>query len=418
MTRNMTPEHIIIKKWVRLSFIYLILVGLLGCLLRLIFFFPIEGVNFKYFLHGHSHLAFLGWIFNAFFAALIFVYIPAGIKKYRLLFWLLQVAVLGMLITFPLQGYAAASISFSTLHILLSYWFAGKFLMDTSKKRLKSIPISLIFIRWSLFFMVLSSAGPFALGAIMAKGLGGSDLYQLAIYFYLHFQYDGWFSFAVFGLFFWILEFYHIPFRIRYARIFLWLMAGACIPAYALSTLWTKPELAVYAIAFAAATLQVAALIYLARIIKESRYRIANILFPWVRRLFIFAYASFVIKIILQFASAFPPVANLAYEVRNFTIGYLHIVFLGFVSVFLIGWFIQTKMISVSRTISKTGIVLFLIGFVVSEVVVFLQPSLFMLGLGIFPAYFQTLFWVSLLMPLGIGLLMAPGVNHRARLAD
>ena len=166
----------LIKKWVWLSFVYLILVGLLGCLLRLIFFYPIEGVNFKYFLHGHSHLAFLGWIFNAFFAALIFTYIPKKARTYKLLFWLLQVAVLGMLITFPIQGYAAASITFSTLHIFLSYWFAGKFLRDTSAKRLGSSPFSLAFVRWGLLFMVLSSIGPFALGAIMAKGLGGSDL--------------------------------------------------------------------------------------------------------------------------------------------------------------------------------------------------------------------------------------------------
>lgn len=87
-------------------------------------------VNFKYFLHAHSHTAFLGWIFNAFYAVFIVAFVPAQKQtsfSYRLLFWLLQVAVLGMLFSFPVQGYAAVSITFSTLHIFLSYWFALSF---------------------------------------------------------------------------------------------------------------------------------------------------------------------------------------------------------------------------------------------------------------------------------------------------
>ena len=36
-------------------------------------------------------------------------------KKYRYLFFLIQIAVLGMLFSFPFQGYAAVSITFSTL---------------------------------------------------------------------------------------------------------------------------------------------------------------------------------------------------------------------------------------------------------------------------------------------------------------
>ncbi|MBL6447732.1 hypothetical protein JMN32_15545 [Fulvivirga sp. 29W222] len=393
-----------IKYWARLSFIYLILVGFLGCLLRLIFFFPITGINFKYFLHGHSHLAFLGWIFNALFAALIFTYIPKKTKSYKVLFWLLQIAVIGMLITFPLQGYAAASITFSTLHILLSYWFAGKFFRDT--KTLTSIPFSLLFVRWGLLFMVLSSIGPFALGAIMAKGLGGSNLYQLAIYFYLHFQYDGWFSFAVFGLFFRILEVNNIAFNRHHARCFLWLMAMACIPAYSLSTLWTQPGVWVYIIGFLSAFLQVVALIYLVLLLRGTKNNLLTSLKPWTRYLLWFAFIALLIKLFLQFVSAFPAVADLAYSVRNFTIGYLHIVFLGFVSTFLMGWFNHTELININARIPKTGIALFLTGFILSETIVFLQPTLFMTGFGMLPFYFEGLFGVSLLMPVGCLMVM------------
>lgn len=398
-----------ILKWVRLSFLYLLLVGVLGCLLRWIVFAPVEGVNFRYFLHAHSHVAFLGWVFNAFFAALIFAYIPTKAKSYSVLFWLLQVAVLGMLITFPLQGYAAASITFSTAHIFLSYWFAGKFLLDT--KNIQNGSVSILFIRWSLFFMVLSSLGPFALGAIMAQGLAGTPLYQLAIYFYLHFQYDGWFSFAAFGLFFWLYETNGITYNKVYAEVFFWLMVAACLPAYTLSTLWTQPNLWVYIVGFISATMQIIALIYLFIIIKNSTKQLQTILLHWTRALLTFSFAAFILKIVLQFASAFPSVADLAYRVRNFTIGYLHIVFIGFITVFLIGWFIHTGLLKINTRTAKTGIIIFLVGFIFSEAIIFLQPLLLMTGFGILPFGHQLLFLISLLMPTGTAMFIFSDQN-------
>lgn len=398
-----------IQKWVRVSFLYLLLVGLLGCLLRLLFFMPVAGVNFKYFLHAHSHVAFLGWIFNALFAALLYAYLPGRFGRYKILFVLLQLAVLGMLFTFPFQGYAAASIVFSTLHIFLSYWFAIKFWIDTSAKNVGELPFSLLFVRWGLVFMVISSLGPFALGVIMAKGLGGTNLYQLAIYFYLHFQYDGWFTFAVLGLFFRLLEHNRIGFNKKGATVFLWLMVLACIPAYTLSALWTQPHTSIYVIAGIAAVLQVIAIAYLFYTIKKQKAEMQQLFHPKVWWLLKFSFAAFVIKIILQLISAFPIIADLAYQVRNFTIGYLHIVFLGFISVFLIAWFIQQQLLQYTKT-TRTGIILFITGFVVSELIIFLQPGLPLLGWGMLPYSYQLLFIISLLMPFGVALLL-PGIR-------
>lgn len=391
------------QKWIRISFIYLIIVGILGVFLRMLFFVPVEGVNFRYFLHAHSHVAFLGWIFNALFAGLIFAYIPEKAKTYNLLFWLLQIAVVGMLFTFPIQGYAAASISFTSLHVFLSWWFAGKFWRDTLKTKPEH-KLSLTFVRWSLFFMVLSSIGPFGLGVIMAKGLSDTPLANLAIYFYLHFQYDGWFSFAVFGMFLWLLENNNISLPLKSGKIFLLLMVVACIPAYALSTLWTQPAPWVHIVAFIAGLLQIIAAVYLFLFLKAVAARLRNTLDKNVKKLLLFALIAFYIKIVLQFLSAFPVIADLAYGVRNFTIGFLHIVFLGFVSVFLIGWFAQLKLINLNNKIAQKGIWLFLSGFILSELLIFLQPLLFMKGIMI-PYYFELLCWISLLMPLGIGIL-------------
>lgn len=392
-----------INKWIRLSFIYLIIVGLLGIFLRMLFFSPIEGVSYRHFLHAHSHVAFLGWVFNALFSGLLFAYIPDRSKQYRLLFWLLQIAVVGMLITFPIQGYAAASIAFTSLHVFLSWWFAVKFIKDVGKQDLTHHRLSLSFVKWSLFFMIFSSIGPFALGFTMAKGLTG-PMANLAIYFYLHFQYDGWFTFAVFGLFFWFVEKHNLLMPSYHTRRFLILLAAACLPAYALSTLWVHPPSWVYALAMIAATLQLFALAYLLFIVKKLRKHLKPILSKRATQLFVFALIAFSMKIVLQFASAFPAVADMAYTVRSFTIGYLHIVFLGFVTVFLIGWFAQLRFIHLTRRIVTGALLLFLSGFVLSELLIFFQPVLAMQGIAI-PYYYESLFVISILMPLGISLL-------------
>jgi hypothetical protein len=369
---------------------------------------PVAGLNYKNFLHGHSHLAFLGWIFNALFVALLFAYLPGHRKKYRLLFWLLQVAVVGMLISFPIQGYAAVSITFSTLHILLSYLFAAKFLRDVrqQEQQLDLHQPSLRWVKWGLGFMVLSSLGPFALGAIMAKGLAGTPLYQLAIYFYLHFQYNGWFTFAVFGLFFWLLERNGIGYNLRYGRNFLGLMAATALAGFALSTLWVHPPAWVFGLGAVAAAAQVVAGGYFLRLFLPLRKSLGKALSLPVRGLLLLAGLALALKIILQTASALPAVADLAYLFRNFTIGYLHLVFLGFVSIFLFGWFAWVGWLDLHRRQAKWGFGLFMAGFVGSQLYVVGQPLLAWLGLGLIPHYYLTLLLLSLLMPLGLSLLL------------
>lgn len=46
---------------------------------------------------------------------------------------------------------------------------------------------------WEVFFRTFSSIGVFSLGIVKAKYHGVLDLYHACIYFYLHFQYNGFF---------------------------------------------------------------------------------------------------------------------------------------------------------------------------------------------------------------------------------
>lgn len=415
LTREVTagslrPSLLLIRQWFIVSFVYLLLVGLLGVFLRFFVLYPIEGINYRNFLHAHSHIAFLGWVFNALFAGIVYTCIPAKAPSYKWLFILLQLSVVGMLISFPIQGYAFFSILFSSLHIFLSWWFAVKAFRDlkqnNGEQRQQKHAYSRIFIKWSLFFMVLSGAGPFALGGIMATGLANTYWYQLAIYFYLHFQYDGWFSFALFGLFFWLLEHNNIAYNQLYARLFLWLMVLACIPAYGLSTLWTEPAAWVYAVAGIAAGLQLLALFFGLLLLWEIRKPLRKLFSSTLQLAMAVSLAAYILKVLLQLASALPAIAQMAYLVRNFTIGYLHLVFLGFVSFFLLAWFARQGFLQLESKSGKWGIALFLAGFILTELYLIGQPLLIRYTGTQLPAYEISLAMVSLLLPAGTILLM------------
>src|SRR5690606_18743038 len=114
----------------RMALGYLVLVALLGLLLRWMLVEPVMWLNYRNILHAHSHVALLGWLYCAFFGALLYAYKPQTEKQrksFKLQFWLTQASVQGMLLAFPVQGYGLFSITFSTMHILLTYWFAWSF---------------------------------------------------------------------------------------------------------------------------------------------------------------------------------------------------------------------------------------------------------------------------------------------------
>lgn len=208
------------------------------------------------------------------------------------------------------------------------------------------------------------------------------------------------------GLFFWLLEQNGFRYNTRYGRTCPYLMAATNLAGFALSTLWTHPPVWVYGVGAFTAAAQVVAVGYFLRLVLPLRKLLREALGKPVFGLLLLAGLAFALKIILQTASALPAVADLAYLFRNFTIGYLHLVFLGFVSVFLLGWFAWAGWIDLHRRQAKWGFGLFMAGFVLSEMYEVGQPLLAWLGLGMIPQYYPTLLLLSLLMPLGLSLLL------------
>lgn len=93
------------------------------------------------------------------------------------------------------------------------------------------------------------------------------------------------------------------------------------------------------------------------------------------------------VKMCLQLLTAFPYFADLAFQNIDFVIGYLHLVFLGVVTISLWAFLKQARLL----IIPKFAFVLFLTAFVVTECLLFYKGSATWLGWSIFDLYFTAL---------------------------
>jgi hypothetical protein len=356
-------------KLFKIPLIFLFIGSLLGVFLRWQFISPSSGINYIFVLHGHSHVMFLGWIFNVLYLAFVYNHIPTtGHKFYKTTFYILQIVTVGMLISFPLQGYGFWSILFSTIHTFGALVFCARFLFQTKEER----SLSIWYSRAALVFFILSAAGPFFLGYIMANNLSTSNWNNFAIYFYLHFQYNGFFFFGILSLFFRELETMEIPFDLARVKATGWLFAIACVPAYALSTLWAKPGYFFNFLGMAAALVQCVALFLLVKVIWDNKRLLRQKFRPTAATLLQVALLSLIVKILLQVASCFPAVAQLALELRPVVIAYLHLVLLGVISAFLFGWYIQQGLLE--TRMAKRATMIFMGGFFGMEVALVISP--------------------------------------------
>jgi hypothetical protein len=392
----MTPD-IFVNKWAKIAFHFLIFSAIAGVILRYYNFSPIKGLNYKFLLHTHSHVALLGWMHFALAVALVKEFLPNEVKKFNAVLLLTLVTVIGMMFSFPFQGYAAVSITFSTLFLFTSYWFVYEFY-----RRLKAAgdnSIAAQWLRWALFFLIISSLGPWALGPILVFGESHGALYNLSIYYYLHFLYNGFFVSAVFAIMLKWLDNNGFKYNSKSAICFFQLTVYPIVPAYALSMLWTNPPSWVYIIAGLAAALQLIGLFYGWSILTLFLRSIKNKFYQFIFSLVLIAYS---LKLALQVFSAIPVIADYVYETRLFTaIGYIHLVMLGFLSLFILTYFIRIKVFR-DNSIARAGLIIFLSGLVLSEVILFFNGILLTRTGASIDDYGRWMYLTSLLMPVGL----------------
>ena len=388
-----------LKIHINLALGYFIMAAFLGVLLRSFYSFEIP-VNYKFIVHTHSHIALLGWVYMGLTTLLykLFLSKQALELKYRRIFWFTQVTLVGMLVTFPFQGYALFSIIFSTLFLFASYGFTWFFI--------KNVPFELRHtnsyqcVRVALWYMVLSSLGPWTLGAIM-NTLGAQSIwYRMSIYFYLHFQYNGWMILVLMGLFLFVLEEHHINIPKRIFKLFFLCINGGIVLTFLLSTLWIQPSLFFNFLGGLGALMQLFALIVLIRFFKvhinDSGFSGFQLQILKLVTLLLF------VKMGLQLLTSLPYFSNLASTILDFTIGYLHWTFLGVVTLGLFLFLDYLKLLRLPKNIFS----LYIIGFVGTEGLIFYKGIVGWQRLSLFNGYQATLAIISMIIPITLIVLL------------
>ena len=382
---------------------FLVAAGI-GVLLRFNTIAPIETFSERYWIHAHSHTGFLGWIFLALVTLAFVMILPKSArinrKMYRLLIYM-QIAVIGMLVTFPFMGYAFPSIFFSTAHMIFSFVFVVMFFRQTTKRSL-----SVRFFRTGLIFMLISGVGPLALGPIIMFDSRETTLYDMAIYFYLHFQYNGWFTMAVFGLLFKLMEDLGVFISHENGATIYRLLVYSVILTLALSAIGFEYSNYARIVGIVGAIIQVWAGFLFLKIIfitdQLSKF-IKGTLIKWLFGISLF---SWLLKIMMQLLSGIPTVSDFVYFSRDAIIMYLHLSYLGFATCFVLGLLlIKSHLFTINRT-SKIGFFLLIIGIVVMEIGIGLKSLPKYLNLELLRMLNHLLFIDTVLIFIGVFIIL------------
>ena len=363
--------------WIKISLLNLLVVALFGTVMRYKIGFEFPYFNQKYLLHAHSHFAFAGWVTHTLMTLMAFqVSANRLLKPYRNIIIVNLISAWGMLISFSLQGYGAISITFSTLSIITGWFFAVHFLTDL-KNKFPGHP-SRPWFSAALIFNVISSAGTFYLAWMMLNDNFNMNLYLGSVYYYLHFQYNGWFFFSMMGLFvIWIKN--HNP-EFNFHRKSFIFFALSCVPAYFLSVIWVGFSYWILLIIAGAAMLQVIAWYYFLTDIKKIQQSIRMNTDRLSQLLLIFITLCITVKLGLQLFSTIPAISKLAFGFRPIVIAYLHLVLLAIISVFLLTYMCISGYLDYNRFL-KAGLIIFLSGVLMNELVLLAQ------GIGSFSYY-------------------------------
>lgn len=175
--------------------------------------------------------------------------------------------------------------------------------------------------------------------------------YLSSIYFYLHFQYNGWFFFACMGLLFFFLQIKKTE-NTFFKKTF-WLFFVSCIPAYFLSTLWLKLPIWIYVLTLLSAIIQAFTWFkFLSILIKLKRNFLEK--YPlFLRYILFFVSIALSLKFLLQLGSTIPVLSQLAFGFRPIVIAYLHLVLLAIISLFLLFYIYANELITFNKQIKK-----------------------------------------------------------------
>lgn len=397
------------RTWFLISLVDLLPAAIIGVLLRAMYIVEIPFVQFRPWLHAHSHTALLGWLFVG--VAVVLLHDGGKGELTKRTTWLLvgiQAAVLGMLLSFPVQSYGSVSITASSVHMVLSYillailWKAGNAWPAKGSRAL---------LRLSIIFFILSTLGIWSIGPIMAAGKQGAEIYYWAVQFFLHFQFNGWFWFAAMTLGMRWAERNDLAFTLDRLTLGLWV--ASAVLTYALAIAWSEPLPAVFATVSVGVALQVWAAIRTLHILKKLGAQ-AHDRFPqWARILIGLALVSMALKVLVQSGVAIPQVATAALTIRHFVMGFIHMNTLGTMTALLLAYAVVYGWLDLRSRVIRFGLALLTAGIVLSELLLFIQGTFFWIGWGRITGHYWHLMIASALMPIGVALILVRACSKR-----
>lgn len=376
----------------RVTVINFVILSLWGVLLRLLQLSDLP-LNYQFILHAHSHFAFAGWMFCTIAFLLTRLVSDGEISRpFKLLLYLSLISAYGMLVSFSLQGYRPAAIAFSTLFMGITFRFTYLLTKSVSLKN-RVNPLAYPLIRGSLFFLCLSALGPLSLGPLAALGLKNTPAYTDAIYFYLHFQLNGFMLLGALGL---LAAGLPITRLRSYDRVWLGLLIWSSLPLYLLFVLWGKPLWGIYGIAMGGAALNLLGWLGLC-----FRYRNFFDRFSLLEKA---ALLALTFKVIFQVLACIPEIGDWVFLSRNLVIGYIHLLTLGILMPLLLSRLFKANL--ARPIIGFPAFTFTYLAVVVTYLcLLFLQPMLALLGM-IIPS-FQWLLFLGSTALVGTGFLLA-----------
>ncbi len=386
--------------WLKFSIVNLFLVALLGMLMRYKIGFDFPFLVQKHLLHSHSHFAFAGWISHTLMVLMVY-YLKTKTTKVTLpkYSWLIIANLIcsyGMLIFFIIQGYAFWSILFSTLSIFVSYFFAYYFIKDL--KYIKG-ETSKNWYKGALFFYVISSFGTFFLAYTVASKDFMFNPYLASIYYYLHFQYNGWFLFACIGLLADYLKLNEAENKV-FNTSYRWLFASTLV-TYVLSVLWLKIPTWLYVITVIFSVIQLVVWMNMFLLISRKKGGILKQQPVFLQYFLKFAGLCLTLKFTFQLLSVIPSLSQFVFGVRSIIIAYLHLILLAIFSLFLLYYIYANKFLTLNKSI-KTGLIFFAIGIFLNEFILAIQ-GMSAFGYILIPKINTFLFGAALVLFLSMG---------------
>ena len=391
--------------WLKFSVFNFLIVALLGVTMRYKILYSMPFLDQKHLQEAHSHFAFYGWITNVIYV-LILNYMhkinaQIDLKKYEKLIVVNLIASFTMLGAFLYGGYFWVSIAGSTVALLCSFVFFFFFVRDAKKIQ----DFSKLWFLAGLFFAVISSVGVFNLGYMMMSKTATQDLYLASEYYYLHFQYNGFFIFSCIGFLLFSMKQAGSGISEKQNKLIFWLLFVGCVIGYGLSVLWMKMPVSIFAVIVVATIMQTIGAVLLFVFIKKNWTNLVLKWSPMHRFVLLYAGFAFAVKIALQLGSTIPALNQFAFGFRNVVIAYLHLVLLMCIATFLVNQILATHYFTITNKLLM-GFKLLLLGIFLNELILGLMgvfsikyisiPFANEMLLGVSVLMFASIFWIFL----------------------